>query len=247
MILFISVGTICIGGIAYAIANKSSSRGSEVQKTVELSVMDSNFSSETYQSSAGEVTLEKNAYPEINTLVTKYFEARANCDMDTLGTLVSNIDTISEEELKSVSEYVEGYQNIDCYTVKGLEENSYIVLVYSGLKMKDIDTLAPGLTGLYVNKDSNGNYVIYTGVVSDEQTAYQEAVYNCKGVQELISAIEEKYREALDSDAELKALYSNLQQQADNAPVEGEVESSTGGIEELPATTEKTSAEPLEK
>lgn len=250
LVLFISVGTICIGGIAYTIVNrdKGSSKGT-IQKVSELSVSDSNFSSGTYQSSAGELTLEKNAYPEINTLVTKYFEARANCDMDTLGTLVSDIDNISEDELKSLSEYVEGYQDIDCYTVKGLEDDSYVVLVYSGIKMKDIDTLAPGLTGLYVNKDSNGNYVIYNGVTSDEQTAYKEAVYNCKGVQELITMIEENYQEALESDAALKELYSNLQEQAESAPEEAETETKedTGGVKELPVTTQEASAEPIEE
>lgn len=241
LVLFISVGTICIGGIAYTIVNRSAGNDKKQEIVNELSVTDSNFTSATYDSSVGEITLEKNAYPEINALVKKYFEARANCDMDTLGTLVSDIQYVNEDELSILSTYVEGYKNIDCYTAPGAEEGSYVVLVYSDLKMKDVDTLAPGLTGLYVKTDSNGNYVIYNGVSDEKETVQKEAVYACEGVTDLIAMIETKYQEALDSDPDLVALYTQLQQQASQPQTDSETETETSEKPEVSETPEATS------
>lgn len=216
LVLFISVGTICIGGIAYTVWNHNKGgKDNEPKKKVELSVTDDKFSSQSYETGMGEVVIEKNAYPEINDLVTQYFDARTKADMDKLGTLVSNIENIIKEDLIELQDYIEEYQNIDCFTAELKEKGSYIVLVRSDLKLKNIDTLAPGLTGLTVKKDDNGNLVIYNGLCSEEETAYKQAVYDCQGVKELIADTEKKYKDALDSDEDLKAMYAEIQKEAE--------------------------------
>ena len=226
MVIAISIGTICIGGIAYTFVNKDTGKTKINKATQEISVTDSNFTKGTYKTASGEMVLEKNAHPEINELVKSYFDARVACDMDKLGTLVSNIDNIQESELKSVAECVEGYENIDCYTVDSSEEGSYVVLAYTDIKLKGIQTTAPGLTGLYVNKDDKGNYVIFNGLLSDELNAFKQNVYNCEGVKELIAYVQDKYQEALASDADLNKFYTQSQEDGNKTEEEPEVSTS---------------------
>lgn len=210
MVLALSIGTICIGGIAYTFVNKDTGTTKGKQ---EISVTDSKFASGTFKSGAKELVLEKNAHPEVNELIKSYFKARIACDMNKLGTMVSNIGNIQEKDLDSVAEYVEGYENIDCYTVDSVEEGGYVVLAYTDIKLKGIETTAPGLTGLYVHKDEEGNYVIFNGILSDELSAFRQQVYDCDGVKELIAYVQKKYQDALASDADLNRFYAQAKEE----------------------------------
>lgn len=213
MVIAISIGTICIGGIAYTFASKDSGKVKNNGTKQEISVTDKNFESGTYKSGSKKLVLEKNAHPEINELVKGYFTARASVDMDKLGTIVSNIANIQEDELKSVAEYVEGYENIDCYTVDSVEKGSYVVLAYTDIKLKGIDATAPGLTGLYVNKDDKGNYVVFNGLLSDELNAFRQTVYDCEGVKDLINHVQDKYQKALENNKELNDFYNKSKEE----------------------------------
>lgn len=78
--------------------------------------------------------LEQDAYPEVNDLVQKYYDYMSAGDVDGLASVE---DQISEEEQNRIlrsKDLVEGYQNISCYTKKGLEDGSYLVFVYYELK-----------------------------------------------------------------------------------------------------------------
>lgn len=235
LVLAISVGTICLGGIAYTIVNHNS--GIQKNKAGQnVSVTDDSFPSGTFSTEKGDMVLEKNAYPEINELVKQYFAARVSCDMNKLGTLVSDVENINAEELKTLGTYVEEYQNIDTYTVAGKEKDSYVVFAYTDIKLKDIKTPAPGLTGLYVNKDKNGNLVIFNGMMTDDQNAYKESVYGCNSVKELITSVQDKYKKALESDKDLNNFYT----QAKKEQEEKQKNAIPGGEEttETPVTKE---------
>lgn len=235
MIVAISVGTICIGGIAYTIANHNIGNSGNKKAQANVSVTDDSFSSGTYSTESGDMVLEKNAYPEVNELVKEYFNARVACDMDKLGTLVSDITYINEEDLQKLGTYVEAYQNIDCYTVATEDKKGFVVLAYTDIKLKDIKTPAPGLTGLYVSKDDKDNYVIFNGMLSDDQQIYRESVYACKGVQDLIDSVQAKYKEALASDKDLNAFYA----EANKEKEENEIPEAT---EDPEATTDPEAA-----
>ena len=133
--------------------------------------------------------------------------------MNKLGTLVSDVENINAEELKTLGTYVEEYQNIDTYTVAGKEKDSYVVFAYTDIKLKDIKTPAPGLTGLYVNKDKNGNFVIFNGMMTDDQNAYKESVYESDSVKELIASVQDKYKKALESDKDLNNFYTDAKKE----------------------------------
>lgn len=147
--------------------------------------------------------LEQDAYPEVNELVQKYYEDMSAGDVEGLASVE---DQISEEEQNRIlrsKDLVEGYQNISCYTKKGLEDGSYLVFVYYELKFAQIDTPAPGLSPLYVYTNDEGNLVIFNGEASDELNAYVEKVAQDDDVLALREEVKTKYEEAKAADENL--------------------------------------------
>ncbi len=102
---------------------------------------------------------QKDAYPEINELITNYYKAYAAGDNDTLATFTDPISEAEKGYITAFSQYVEEYRNIACYTKKGLDENSYIVSAYMEVKLKEADTVAPGLERFYVTKKDGSYYI----------------------------------------------------------------------------------------
>lgn len=148
--------------------------------------------------------LEKDAYPEVNAIVQQYYDGMASGDMDSLSGI---LDEISDEEVKKIlrsRDVVEGYQNISCYTKRGLEEGSYVVWVYYELKFAQIETPAPGLSPLYVYTNEEGNLIIYNRAeASEELNAYVEELAAGEDIVALRMEVKEKYEAAKAADADL--------------------------------------------
>lgn len=147
--------------------------------------------------------LKKDEYPQVNEIVQKYFDCMAAGDVEGLASVE---DEVSEEEQNRIlrsTGLVEGYQNISCYTKKGMEENSYVVLVYYELKFAQIETPAPGLSLLYVYTNDEGNLVIFNGEAGEELNAYVEEILQGEDVAALRAEVKAKYEEAKAADADL--------------------------------------------
>ncbi len=82
----------------------------------------------------------KDAYPQINELVSNYYTAYANGDLDSLTALTENMSETEKSYITVFSEQVDQYENISCYTKAGLDNASYIVSVSLEMKFKDIET-----------------------------------------------------------------------------------------------------------
>jgi len=46
---------------------------------------------------------------------------------------------------RMMSGYVEGYNNIDCYTKRGLEKDSYMVSATYEMKLSGVEATVPGM------------------------------------------------------------------------------------------------------
>ena len=197
--------------------------------------------------------LEKDAHPEVNELIQNYYNYMAAGDMEGLASVE---DTTSEEEQNRIlrsKDLVEGYQNISCYTKKGLEEGSYLVFVYYELKFAQIDTAAPGLSALYVYTNDEGNLVIFNGEASEELNAYVEAMAQEEDVLALREEVRVKYEEAKAADANLaeqEARYLRIAESgAEEAPAEEQPaeEATEEPAEEQPAEETTEAEEPTEE
>lgn len=97
--------------------------------------------------------LQKDADPELVTLMENYYAAYAGGDTDSLEMIAQPLSDNEKSYITTFSEYYEDYQNITCYSTKGATDDSYLVSVCYDLKFKGVDTPAPGMDFFYVERD----------------------------------------------------------------------------------------------
>ena len=158
--------------------------------------------------------LEQDVVPEIKQLMEQYFLSISQCDMETFLNLFTSRDTSEEEVFRSKFEqqkqYIENYQNISCYTVKGLENDTYAVYVYYEVKFKDVNTLGPALVRVYAIKCDDGQYRIFDEEASPELEEYFNQLSANEDVRLLINQVDRQADEAMELDVELKKRISYL-------------------------------------
>lgn len=161
-------------------------------------------------SEVAEEPLEENAYPEVNDLVNKYYVALADGDMDTVVACRNYTEDTERIRLQKKSEYIDQYENIICYTKKGLLENTYLAYVYYEVKFKDIDTLAPALNTLYICPNESGELYIYEGEIDDNVSEYLKALSTQDDVLDLFNRVQVSYNEAIEKDENLNKFLAEL-------------------------------------
>lgn len=153
--------------------------------------------------------LEKNAYPEINALMSEYFAARAEGDVETVSKLKSFVDDSEKLSIQAFGKYVESYDNLTCYTKKGIVEDTFIVCTYYEVKLYDVETTAPSIQAFYVCKNEEGNYYIYSGEIDENIDAALTELMEQEDIEELFNQVSVKYQEAIDADPVLKDVMEN--------------------------------------
>ncbi|SDB08610.1 SH3 domain-containing protein [Eubacterium oxidoreducens] len=156
-------------------------------------------------------------YADVETLITKYYAAYAENDLETLQTIATPITTKEKSYIKLYSEYSEEYSDIQCHVKEGYDDYSYFVSVEYSIKFANIDTLVPGLDFFYIQTNDDGELYI-DNAYSSFNRSVQETQQD-ENVSELIDSFEnsddvvllqkdvsEKYEEALESDEALKTL-----------------------------------------
>lgn len=216
IIVIITMAVMCIGLLIFQLTAKKPADEKKNNKTqAEQSGAPAPSSAPEIEDDGTELLL--NAYPKINELVKKYTDATVNGDMDVINSLVSDPGTINEEQLHKENENIEEYKNIDCYTLKGPEEGSFVVYVYKEAKIVNIDTLAPALTRLYVCTKDDGSFYINIGEVDDAIKKSVDNTENNVQVIHLIQQVDQKLEDAKSSDTALKAFMDHLKQAPENS------------------------------
>lgn len=167
-----------------------------------------------YNMDFSEYELKKDAIPQVNQLISQYFQAKVDQDAQALFKLFGKApdDTSLEqrqEELKAEAVYIEDYQNITCYTKPGLTQDAYVAYVTYEVKFRRVDTLAPGLMWCYIVKADDGSYIIRENVVGDEAD-YVAGQNQTEDVRLLSSQVNDSLRQAIQSDILLAGIYSDL-------------------------------------
>lgn len=103
---------------------------------------------------------EEDAYPAINALVTAYYEAYANADTDAVEKCAIPVSDTEKSYIALVGQFVESYNNIKCYTKKGIKDGDYLVSAYIDMKFDGIPTYAPGLDFFYITTSDTGTMFI---------------------------------------------------------------------------------------
>lgn len=104
--------------------------------------------------------VEVNAYPQINALFEEYYKYYAKGDTKSIEKIAFPISETEKSYIQCYSECVESYEDINCYTKKGIAEGEYAVIVITQTKFPDIASTAPEMASFYIRKDSKGNFYI---------------------------------------------------------------------------------------
>ena len=152
--------------------------------------------------------LSQDTVPEINWLMERYFLSISQCDMTTFLRLFTSQDTSEEsrfaEEFERQKQYIDGYQNISCYTTPGLGEGDYAAYVYYEIRYSGVETPAPSLVQIYAVRCEDGEYRIYDQEPTPEMEDYLEQLSVNEDVRLLISQVDQKTEEAMEADPALR-------------------------------------------
>lgn len=162
--------------------------------------------------------LQKNAYPAVNELVARYFDARQTNDVEALRTTKNYVDDMEIAKNNAFFEYVESYDNINCYTKTGPIENSYIVYVSYDVKMRYWDVILPSLLTLFVCTNDEGNLYIYVGEIDENIWNYIVVITSQEDVRDLAQMVQTTYKETMDANPDFSAYMSTL-----NEVIKGEM------------------------
>ncbi len=157
------------------------------------------------------------AIPEINTLISNYFQAYQEGDVDAIETYAQPVSDTEKSYIQLFSEYVQSYDNLHCYTKSGLGDGEYVVSVYLEMKFEGVDTVAPGLDFFYVRTDENGALYIdnaysqfnQSNMENSTQADIQALINEFEqedDVIELQQEVQEKYDTAIASDEKLQTM-----------------------------------------
>lgn len=181
-----------------------------------------------YHYDFGTSILKQDEVPEINQLMEQYFMSVSDCDMAAFQQLFVSQDTSAEEEFRRKFEqqrqYIDGYQNISCYTVPGIRENELAVYVYYEICYTGAETAAPSLVRIYAVKGGDGCYRIYDQEMSEELATYLEQLSWNEDVRLLSRQVDQKLEQAMEQDSALRERIEFLKQGASYMQAEGEAE-----------------------
>ena len=155
------------------------------------------------------VPLEKEAYPEVTTVIQTYYTALGNKDTAGIKSVVDSLDATEEAKITK-DPFIEDYGDVETYTVEGPSEGTYVVFARYTYKFKDIDTAVPGLSQLYVCTDEDGKLYIATREQDQQTQEYIENTLDLQEVQELREEVEADYETALESDENLRDFIENI-------------------------------------
>lgn len=160
--------------------------------------------------------LVKSTNTEINSLITKYLNAKLSGKIEKFEDLVDNTELLNIKDINRKTKYIDKYSSVECYTKKGLEEGSYVVYVSYELKLSSIDTPAPGMNSYYIKTNSDGKLYIYLGEGDTKIDDYVNKLNTTTDVENLIFKVNDELKTVLKKDAALSEFYAKLEESAKN-------------------------------
>ena len=156
--------------------------------------------------------LEQDVNAGVNALIQSYYENMASGNVEGVRALVDVLSDSQASYIESLETLVEEYQNIHCYTKRGMEEGSFVVIACYDLKFVAADTVAPGMETWYVKTNEDGAYYIFLDTPGEDLLAYVNEIVEGEDVQALCDEVTQKFASALEQDAKLAEYGAKLEQ-----------------------------------
>lgn len=164
---------------------------------------------------------EVNENEELNALIGKYYELYAAGNVDELAKIATPVSDMEKSYIQMMSGYVESYNNIDCYTKKGLEENSYMVSATYDMKFNGVEGTVPGMEFFYVRTNEDGSlyidnlYSSFNSEMKEQETdaevmALIDKFKEASDVKELQADFQNRYTQTISADANLQNMVNTV-------------------------------------
>lgn len=242
IILIITMCTMCIGMVTISLTTPSDGKnkrtlsgGKDGNNTFALMSDDATLMDEAGVSDE-KSDLKNNDLEEVDNLVTTYLKGMLTCDLVTLGDIVTDVESIDVVDMQEKQKLIEQYEDIECYTMMGLQDGEYLVYYYNEVKFSGIDTAAPGLNRLYIVTEDD-NLKIVTGHLRQEVQDFIEEADQSDEVQKIINTVNYKLEQAINEDDGLRQLYASLNGGSEEVDT-GETENESAEATEVPPTDE---------
>ena len=156
---------------------------------------------------------ELNQYPEINELISTYYNGLSTCNQATLKSLVkdpSAFDDMSSYETKAQA--ITAYTNIQCYTVPGYYEGDYICYAICNLSLTGIQSRPLNINQFYISKNNDG-YLIDNNIEDNDIIQFINTVHESENVQNLYKTVKDDVDRCALEDAGFAEYYNKVMSQ----------------------------------
>lgn len=157
-----------------------------------------------------DVTMEENAYPDVNALVDTYYTAMAEGDSETIKSIYKGLDETEALKAVAAADYIEDFENIVVYTKPGPLTGSYVAYVYNEVKLYEYEKAIPGLETMYICTDENGSLYINGDIADANEIEYIKNVNVQADVIDLNNKVASSYNEMVNSDEALAELLTKM-------------------------------------
>ncbi|MBR4530769.1 MAG: SH3 domain-containing protein, partial [Lachnospiraceae bacterium] len=180
-----------------------------------ISDADKNESSRPSSFEVTQAALMQDAYPEINSLISDYFDAYVSGNVAKLNSgLYRTLDEIETVTLEERAKYIQSVRNLTVYTKPGPVEDSWVAYAYTDVRYMGCEEDLPGMVAFYICKDEDGTYYINADETTQSVKDYITAVNLQDDVVELYNRVNVEYADKLKEDqmfAELvAAIYAEI-------------------------------------
>lgn len=157
-----------------------------------------------------EIVCQVNAIEDINRLFSEYYKAMVECDQEVLMASVTDPSIYNDMTgtMQKALLYV-GYEDIDCYTVAGVNPQEYAVYVMCKLDIAGVNSKPLNINSYYVVMTDEG-YKIDNGVHTVEVTDFLLEAGSSDSVEALYQQVMEDTNNLIENDQTFADFYSEI-------------------------------------
>lgn len=165
---------------------------------------------DTNISSISQTEVNQNVESDINELIKTYYDVTKDFNTNILLSNTQKQIDKGKEIFEKKKEIIQTYENVISYIKPGLIENSFIVFTTYDIKLKNIETLVPGMSVVTVVKDDVGKLYLKITPNDDNLDNYINQVAESDDIKKIIDDVNLRLAEALDKDNSLKEFIDYL-------------------------------------
>lgn len=149
-------------------------------------------------------------YPQIHTLIEKYFKAKLTCDIEDFRNIVTDVNYVRLEAIARSTESVKDYTDLTVYTKRGYGNIDMVVYCTFNMIVPNVDSPIASIDSFYIVNDEEGNPRIFSGVLDDEVMNRLAEMDNDEEVVALKNYVSTEIAHAMERDDTLVTFWENM-------------------------------------